>query len=642
MSQVENVIPVMIGTAGHVDHGKTSLVRRLTGFDTDRLKEEKERGMSIDFGVAPFELPGVGRLGLIDVPGHEDFIRNMASGAASIDVLLLVVAADDAVMPQTIEHLRIAKLLGVKRVMAAITKIDLVDPELIELVKEDVETFLDASGFSDAPVVLVSNLTGEGVDDVRAALIGLVQTVARSHDARAFRMYVRHAFSMKGRGTVVTGVPSSGVLPVGATVELLPGGKRSGVRALQNYRHESEHTGAHMSSAVNLRDLAPEELQRGMVLAEPGVFRATDSAIVSIQNTHETFRLKRRCELRMLTGTAKAVCRIALIDKDGLAPGETGFARVRFQESLVVAAGDRFIVRGLSPAVTIGGGLVLSIRAGRVRRRDQPLVVRLGQAHKALLEREDVFESELHAGTGAVVRLDEIATLAQCGAGEARTAVEACVTSGMLRPLGADAWIIQERSDELVSWLHRSLSRYHRANKFSIGMKPTYAAELAGLAPSSAPDLVALLTQHPDIVQRHGSLALKEFKPQISAREAKLREDTLRIVVAAGAQSVAKGDLQQELQMTPTELKLVIKLLSEENLLAVVGGNLVDAKVIEGIRAQLIDLFSRMTVVDLKTFRDKTGMSRNFGVALLEHFDSEGMTKRSGDGRVLLQTWRTK
>ena len=563
----------------------------------------------------------------------------MASGAASIDVLLLVVAADDAVMPQTVEHMKIAKLLGVQQVMTAISKIDLVDKDLVELVREDVREFLVRSGYPEAPVVPMSNETGEGIEEVKMTLAGLVQAVSQPEDSRTFRMYVRHVFTVKGRGTVVTGVPLSGKLTKDDALELLPSRKKTSVRGIQNYRSDSDATEAHISSAVNLRDLAANELDRGMALCAPGAYRPTDAVVVRFTNTTESYEVPRRSEVRILVGTAKAVARMFVIDRDVIPPGEIGFARLRFADPVVLSAGDRFIVRAFSPAETLGGGIVLSNRIGRIRRSSPGLAERLAQANAAA-EALRSLESELLAGAREIVTAEELSYLSQRSKAEARARADSLVAEGMLQPLGSDAWLVLQRRPELLALIKRALGRYHRAHPYSVGMKPSYAIETAGLAASAFDDLAAILTDDSDIVLRHGSLALKEFKPQISAREAKLRDEVLAEVEAAGIQTIAKGDIQQKLSMTPSELKVVSKLLIAENLISVVGGNLVSQEVVEDVRRQLIELFEENEVVELKQFREKTGLSRNFGVALLEHFDSTGMTKRRDKGRVLLQTSR--
>ncbi|MBI4763213.1 MAG: selenocysteine-specific translation elongation factor, partial [Deltaproteobacteria bacterium] len=318
--------PVMVGTAGHVDHGKTELVRLLTGCDTDLLPEEKKRGMSIDLGFAPFILEGHRMVGIIDVPGHEDFIRNMIAGASSIDVLVLVVAADDGIMPQTIEHLKIVSLLRTPQVMAVITKIDLVTPERRQEIEEDVASLLSKHGFPDGPIILESNATGEGVGEVKKTINRLVGSIQRPPETRAFRLNIERMFSVKGYGTVVTGIPLSGKCFIRDELELFPGPKNVVCRAIQKYSFDSDEAPAHACSAINIRGVKLPDIGRGMTLAWPGTYRETLSAILSLQNVHETLPVKRRQEMRFCCGTSNRVVSGLLAgSRDRLEPGEKGF-----------------------------------------------------------------------------------------------------------------------------------------------------------------------------------------------------------------------------------------------------------------------------------------------------------------------------
>ncbi len=623
----DEAIALMLGTAGHVDHGKTSLVRRLTGVETDRHKEEKERGVSIDFAVAPMNVPGLGRIGIIDVPGHEDFIQNMVSGAASIDVLILVVAADDAVMPQTIEHMRIVKLLGLQDVVVALTKIDLVDKELLSLVIDDVREFLTDAGFKNSQIFPVSSETGEGIETLKEKLGELISSTPKVSDARAFRMYARHVFTLKGHGTVVTGVPVSGSLSKGEQVVLLPEGRNVSLRAIHTYGKEAAQTRAHVSSAINVRDLSPDDITRGMALCAPEVYRSSSSIVATLLNNSESEVLLRKSEVRFLCGTTKAVARALLYNKESLAPGESCFVRLAFQEPVVCAAGDRFILRSLSPSKTIGGGQVLSIEPGRLRRASPFVLPRL-KAAKAAAEQEDFFTAELHAGKNWILRAD---SLRWCTQGLEEFSHDA------LQALSPSEWLIRSRLPELTRYVSKALDRYHRVNAFAQGMKLEQLCSVLSLSAQGMKALFEELTKDQDIVLRHGHLAKRSFSPDISDREVLLREQILERVRAAGAASLAKGPLLEELEMTPGEIKRVIKILVSENLISVIGGNLMIRSALEDARQILLDLFRTQEVVELKEFREKSGMSRNIGVALLEAFDSEGMTKRKDKGRVLIQ-----
>jgi selenocysteine-specific elongation factor len=316
----KNLPPVMIGTAGHVDHGKTSLVKILTGCDTDKLKEEKERGLSINLGFAPCALSGERMVGIVDVPGHIDFIRNMVSGASSIDILILVVAADDGIMPQTVEHLQIIKMLSSPKLMVALTKIDLVDDEMVELAKDEISDFLEEMGFPDVPVMPVSNIKLDGVSAVKNKIEEMVGEIDEIHDDRRFRMNIQKHFSVKGMGTVATGIPVSGELNLDDPLVLLPDYKNTSVRALQNYKLDTDHTASKICCAVNIRDINEEELERGKTLISPDAYTPEESAIVTLLNISKKYTIKHNNSLRFHSGTFESKVKISIIGSNSIKP----------------------------------------------------------------------------------------------------------------------------------------------------------------------------------------------------------------------------------------------------------------------------------------------------------------------------------
>ncbi len=635
-TQSAPVLSLMIGTAGHVDHGKTSLVKRLTGVNTDRLKEEQARGMSIDFGVAPFVLSDGRRVGIIDVPGHEDFIRNMVSGASSIDLLMLVIAADDSVMPQTVEHLQILHSLGLTQVLVVISKIDLVEEDMLGLVKEDIASFMTRAGYAEAPIVCVSNETGQGIEELKSVLSQLIDKAKRPPDQRAFRMYVRDVFSIKGYGTIATGVPSSGSIGVGENLELLPPNKLSSVRAIQVYKSPAQATIAHLSSAINLRDLQPEEFSRGMALCAPGIYRPVSSALLCVRNNSQSKTLKTKAEMRFHSGTASVAGMIRLLESTELYPGQEAYAVVRFQEKIVLCAGDRFVLRVPSPSDTIGGGIVLSVSHGRLFRKFGNLAGLLREA-QLLAEHGDFLGSELLLHASPVVKDKDLSLLASADKITAKQFMEEKEQQGDAIELADGNWLITRRSGEIIARLKKLLARYHRENKFVWGMKPALVTELLDLPASAFSKLCQILLTDSELCLKHGSLALKSFTPQISEREINLRDAILERVKKAGAASVAKGDLLLELEMSASEFKLLSRLLIDQGLLRAIGSNYLLSSLVEECREKLLKLFQEQQVVEIAPFREATGLTRNVAVLILEHFDSEGMTKRQGNGRVLLR-----
>ncbi|MFN8391898.1 MAG: selenocysteine-specific translation elongation factor [Bdellovibrionota bacterium] len=632
------IIPLMIGTAGHVDHGKTSLVKNLTGHETDRHPEERERGMSIDFGIAPFVLSDGRVAGIIDVPGHEDFIRNMVAGASSIDVLMLVVAADDSVMPQTVEHLRIVQLLGMAKLLVVVTKSDLVSPDILGVVKEELRELILRAGFPDAPILTVSNITQEGIAEVRQTLERFVDVPPRDEGRRAFRMDIRSVFSMKGHGTVLTGVPRAGSLRAGEEVEILPLGTKATVRSIQNYRRQTDQTAAHVSSAINLRDVDASTIHRGMTLAKSGVYRSVETAIALFKN--DSFEpIAKRAKFRFASGTSTVNVSARLIAHEELAPGATGFMHIRLEPGLVLAAGDRYILRPTAAGPTIGGGMVLAVDTGRMRRISDDLLERLDAAHEAA-ESGDYFMSQLYAGPRAVFRNVELLRLTQCLEADATLMLKERIREGKLTDLGGNCSIITSRIGEVGRALTKAVGRYHLLNRYAWGMKPAYVTELLGIEPGAFDTLFGLLKADTELVQKHSRLALSSFQPQVDGAQIKQRELVLDAITKAGITSIARGSLLDQTKLTEKDLRHITKLLADEDLIVVLQNNYLLRTLYESTRQQLLQLFTEQPLIEINDFRARTQTSRNVAALILDSFDAEGMTKRTEAGRTLVQKRR--
>ncbi|HYL68099.1 MAG TPA: selenocysteine-specific translation elongation factor, partial [Candidatus Limnocylindria bacterium] len=353
---------VIVGTAGHIDHGKSTLVHALTGTDPDRLEEEKRRGITIDLGFAFLDLDNT-RLGFVDVPGHERFVRNMLAGVGGIDLVLLVIAVDECIKPQTREHFDICRLLGIPRGIVALTKSDLVDPDLLGLAKLEIEEFVRGSFLEGAPIVPVSARTGAGLDMLKLALVRAALDVPARDTTRHFRLPIDRSFAMKGFGTVVTGTLVSGAVNVEDEVELYPQQLRARVRGLHSGGKSIERAVAGQRTAVNLAGIEREEIERGMVLAPPGIFESARRLDARVTLLGSARPLKSRARVHFHQGTAEAIAEMVLLDRNELAPGESGFAQLRLDTPVLLLPGDRFILRQFSPVETIGGGVALDVRA---------------------------------------------------------------------------------------------------------------------------------------------------------------------------------------------------------------------------------------------------------------------------------------
>jgi selenocysteine-specific elongation factor len=360
---------IIVGTAGHIDHGKTTLIKALTGTDTDRLPEEKKRGITIDLGFAELNL-GEHRIGFVDVPGHERFVKNMLAGASGIDLVMLIVAADEGVMPQTREHFDICRLLGVAGGIIAITKKDMVDEEMLDLVRLDVSELVDGSFLADAPAIAVSSTTGEGIDELEKALVEMAGRVAGRRDDQVVRMAVDRSFTVKGFGTVVTGTLASGEIREGDELELMPVHRKVRVRGLQTHGLETASASAGQRVAVNLAGVDQMEAARGMTLSEPGAARPVhviDARVEVLKTAARPLRSRQR--VRVHIGTAEVLARVRVLDQTGeIAPGSTDVAQLRFEAPVAAVIGEKFIVRSYSPPATIAGGTVLDVEPKRHRR----------------------------------------------------------------------------------------------------------------------------------------------------------------------------------------------------------------------------------------------------------------------------------
>jgi len=641
--------PALVGTAGHVDHGKTSLVRLLTGCDTDRLPEEKARGLSIDLGFAPCLLPSKRIVGIVDVPGHSDFIRNMVAGAASIDVLLLVIAADDGIMPQTDEHMHIVNLLRAPQVMVALTKTDMVAPERVVQVRESVAAFLARNGFPQAPIVPVSNKTGEGLDELRMALNALVERATlRPPDPRVFRMNVERTFNVKGLGTVVTGIPLSGAITVGGQAELLPAGQATAIRGIQTFKFDTQTAQAHVCAAIALRDVEPGQAARGMTLATPGYFKAVSGVVTALHNASDSFCFRRVTDVKLHAGTAVTLATVKLLGSEELRPGQDGFAQVRMEEPLVLAAGDQFIVRSLSPITTVAGGTVLSARVGPLKpqsdylerfRRAAACTAGVppapGSAGVPPAPERDLLGSELLAGPVAVAGAQEMMHWSQLPAELAKAAVAAKEKLGEIVNLGGGTWLVASRAAELLQVLLPVVTHYHKTNQYAWGLAPAHACELLGLDAQCFTKLAEVLCAGGALAVKHGRLALRDFQPAISAVQMKLRDELLARITAGGINAPARGDLITALRISEAEMKLMVNLLAADGSIKVLDKNLIAYPVYAQCRQKMVELCSQQPVVDITTFRKAVGAGRNLAFSMLDAFDAEGLTRRVEKGHVL-------
>ncbi len=620
---------VVVGTAGHIDHGKTALVRALTGVDTDRLEEEKRRGISIDLGFAHLELGPDLRLGFVDVPGHERFVKNMLAGAWGIDVVLLVVAADESIKPQTREHFEICRLLGIPRGLIALSKADLVEPDLIALVRLEVEEFVKGSFLDGAPIVPVSVVTGQGLEDLKRALAEVAAATPEKDATRHFRLPVDRSFSLRGFGTIVTGTLISGSICPEDEVEAHPLGRRLRVRGIQVHGQPVERARAGQRTALNVAGAEPREVPRGTVLSTPGLFRPVRHFDCRLELLASAKPLKNRAPVHFHAGTAEIEAEIRLLEPTArLEPGQTAWARIALREPTLLLPGDRFIIRMFSPVVTIGGGVVVDIAPRRYRRGEQPAARLSVLAGGSIPERLALQLAETRYGA-AMSQLIERTGLMPT---EIEKAAEA---AGVVVLHDAGPWLVSSNVlADAAARLQAALAAYHRANPLKPGMAREDARNLV------LPRAPAFLLD--EVVKRAGDVVAEGEILRLAFHRVTLSEDEQRAVEAIEAAFRGAGwtppNVAQVLSKTGMDAgraRTLLEMLLRKGTLVRLGEELVfHANALAELRALVTA--HRGEKFDVARFKQWTGLSRKYAIPLLEYLDRERLTRREGDHRVVL------
>ena len=631
---------LILGTAGHIDHGKTALVRALTGVDTDRLPEEKQRGMTIDIGFAQLNL-GPFQLGIVDVPGHERFIRNMLAGAAGIDLALLVVAADDAVMPQTREHFEILKLLNVQHGLVAITKSDLGDDDLLEMVEQDVRQLVAGSFLEDKPFVQTSATTGQGIDELKAALTDVCQTIEPQSPGALFRLAVDRCFVVRGQGTVVTGSVASGTLTVGDQIEHLPAGETLRVRSLESHGRSVESVQRGQRAAVGLAGVHHRQITRGHELATIGYLKPTRLLAASVRLSPDApWPVKHRARVRLHIGTGEVVATLALSRDNVLATGAAVTVQLVLAEPVAALCGQPFVLRSLSPVTTLGGGNVLQPLTRRIPRRDARKLARVES-----LASPDPLQRAAAAiysyGLAPWCDLD-LCRDARIDLDEAPAILEEFQTDGVLVdcPIAASRTLRahHEIVDDFDTRILAATRRYHKANPLHVAMPRSALAQAVGLT-EDEPLLTALVTRLAEshkVALHADAVALIDFTPNLSAQQQALLDRAVETYRSAAFQPPAPAELAKQHGVPEATLRQVIDLAVAQGQLKHLGGALyLHADTERDLRRRVGDKLQQtggLTVSDIRTALDT---SRKFAVPFCEYLDRIGLTRRRGDLRVL-------
>ena len=628
---------LIIGTAGHVDHGKTRLVQALTGVDTDRLAEEKRRGLTIELGFAPLSLGDGVEAGLVDVPGHERFIRNMLAGAGGVDLALLVIAADEGVMPQTREHVEILELLGVNSGLIAVSKRDLVSEAELRQVAADIRRELAGSFLAGCPLLAVSSITGQGLDELRQALQELAAALPDKDESSPFRLPLDRVFTVEGFGTVVTGTLLRGTVNRGDPACLLPSGTEARVRNLQVHGREVERARAGQRVAVNLAGVKKDEVERGHTLAAPASLGVTRLIDVRLHDLPSSGReIANNSRLHFHQGTGRTLARAVLLDRDRLRPGESCFAQLHLETPLALAAGDRFVVRFFSPQETIGGGQVLDaapprhkrnrpevLRTLELRQQGDPLVLlrlTLEQAGGAALE-----ESRLAAVVGRSPRQtgEWLAQLAAAG-----DAVR--LPDGRWLAVAGER-AARERCRELLADYHRSHPLHAAMNRAELKQK------LCPADGALADWLLERMLAQGWLAEREGRLARPDFRPRPTPQQSALAESLLEQCRRGGFMPPDREALLAALPpgQRAAGRQAVDGLLAAGRLVMTPNRYLYHHELIEQAWELARPLLETAEGLSLAAYRDALGVSRKYALALLEYFDGQGRTRREGDRRRL-------
>lgn len=629
---------VVVGTAGHVDHGKTELVKSLTGVDTDRLKEEKERGISIELGFAPLGLPDGRQLGLVDVPGHERFIRQMLAGVAGIDLVLLVVAADEGVMPQTKEHLAIIDLLQIKRGILVLSKIDLVEKEWLALVEEEVREAVKGTVLENAPLVRVSALTGEGIPQLRELLARLTREIPPRPATGRIRLPIDRVFSLPGFGTIVTGTLWSGTIKVGSEVEIQPEGLKSRARSLQVHGRPVDRAQAGQRVAVNLSGIEVEDVHRGSVLVEPGQWQPALRLDVSLKLLPEVKPLKHRQRVRFYLGTKEAFGRVVLLDREELEGGATAFAQLLLEEPVVAAPRDRFILRTYSPLETIGGGEIIAVNPPHHRRFQEEVIKTLA---KRLTGTPGDILLSIVGEEREGVELRRAAARAALGWQEARQILTEAALEGkvILLPAAGDSYVVTPAV--LERWwkmTREALEEFHRRYPLRAGLpkEELRTRFFERLDWRTFQGLLEHWIKEGKIELAGNSIVLAGHRPEIDARQKKAVEQLVERYRHGHFQPPSPEEACKDLGLSPAELEELLHYLARQGILVKVAEGLYfHHEALKAAQEKIRELGKKGTFT-LAEARDVLGSSRKYVLPLLEYLDHTKFTRRIGDKRIVV------
>jgi selenocysteine-specific elongation factor len=630
---------IILGTAGHIDHGKTSLIKALTGTDTDRLKEEKERGITIELGFAALDLPGGQHLGIVDVPGHEKFVKNMVAGVTGIDIVVMVIAADEGVMPQTREHMEICTLLDVQYGMVAVTKIDMVDEEWLELALEDIGDFVKGTFLEDAPVAAVSSTTRKGIPEFIEILDELAAKIPERPPSDLFRLPIDRVFTMKGFGTVITGTLISGRVQVGDAIMIYPSGITSKVRGIQVHNNSADEARAGLRTAINFQGLEKEAISRGEVLSKPNTLEASYMVDVSFHYLAGNKKpIKNRTRIRFHTGTSEVLGNLILLDREDLAPGEDTVVQLRLDTAVALVKDDRFVIRSYSPIYTIGGGKVLNpipLKHKRFKPDTVEGLKALGhQAPQAII----LFHVEASGYQG--VSFSHLKMMTNLPDKQLENVLQGLLSQKTLIQVDKEnrIYIHHICSERLKNDTQRQLAEYHMANPLKPGMsKEELKTKFPPLLTSKLFNLTLnQMIKEKEIVQDENVIRLASHAVSLGGKQADVKDKILKTYLNAGLQPPYFKELAKSLDTDVSRSREVLMHLVNEGTIVKVKEELFfHAEAINSLKKRLVTFLETQGEITTPQFKEMTGVSRKYVIPLAEHFDSTNATLRVGDVRKL-------
>jgi selenocysteine-specific elongation factor len=629
-------INITLGTAGHIDHGKTALVKLITGCDTDRLKIEKERGMTIELGFAPCTIADI-QVGIVDVPGHENFIKTMVAGATGIDAVIFVIAADDGIMPQTREHLDILTLLGIKNGVVALTKSDCVNNERLGDVTEQIKKFLIGTFLEDAPILPVSNITGQGFNGFIEALEKMVAKVNPKKTDGVFRLPVERAFSLKGYGTVVSGIPVSGQIRVGDEVALLPQNIKGRIRAMQVYKRDSDIALCGQCAAFNIPHWDYKTISRGDVVTIEGYFQASKLYLCNLKMlANGKLSLKNGVQIKFHTGTSEVGGNLFLLEGNNITAGEQANILIKLNAPVVAGPCDRFIVRTTSPVQTVGGGFIIEAIEEKPKRNNPQALEEVKNRAKAVLNASDFVEYSIKNAKEKAAEKTQIAYRTKLPMAQLDVILNELKKNDKILNMSSSLFIHAETIAGLEGKLLEIVKEFHKTNPESPGLNANDILERAQLPKVVSDAVTAKLISEGKLSERKGRLALPEHKEVFNEQEEKLIRTTESLFIKNLFNPPKPDEIIEQTHSDPDKIRRIFKILTEQQqIIEVEKGLFFHRQAIEKAKQILITFINKEGKMESVKFKYLLDTSRKFAIPLLDYFDRIGITRASGHTRYL-------